>query len=129
MNYNLPRQSKEYVFTYRCPLNFSSFEQLDKSYWFSTAVSMFGALLRESKFIRNTSFDDIIKIGTTAINPNDLSQKEFLNLVDQAKKLYSKTKKKKEKEEKRQKKQLRKHLFYFIKKTFITFIRLWFKVG
>jgi Ca-activated chloride channel family protein len=100
MNYNLPRQSKEYVFTYRCPLNFSSFEQLDKSYWFSTAVSMFGALLRESKFIRNTSFDDIIKIGTTAINPNDLSQKEFLNLVDQAKKLYSKTKKKKEKEKK-----------------------------
>lgn len=98
MNYNLPRQSKEYVFTYRCPLNFSSFEQLDKSYRFSTAVSMFGALLRESKFIRSTSFDDIIKIGTTAINPNDLSQKEFLNLVDQAKKLYSKTKKKKEKD-------------------------------
>ncbi|HUM97432.1 MAG TPA: von Willebrand factor type A domain-containing protein [Chitinophagaceae bacterium] len=100
LTYNLPRQPQEYVFNYRCLLNFSSFDQLDKSYRFSTAVSMFGALLRESKFIRNTSFDDILKIGTTAINTNDLSQKEFLNLVDQAKKLYSKTKKKKEKEKK-----------------------------
>lgn len=100
MNYHLPRQFKEEVFSYSCPYNLSDFNQIDKTCQFSTAVALFGSVLRQSKFIKNAGLDEVLKIGTAAMSPNDIVQKEFINLVGQAIKLYSKSKKNKEKDKK-----------------------------
>jgi len=94
LTYQLPGQLKENTFVKTGYFQFTPFERLDKCYRFSTSISMFGALLRNSTFIKNTSFEDIIKIGEAASNSNDLIQKEFIALVQDAKKLYSKVKKK-----------------------------------
>lgn len=95
LSYHLPGQEDDRWFDYTSLFDFTDFQELEKCYQFSSAVVMFGSLLRNSPFIKTTDWDDIIAVAEKASSPNDLLQKEFLSLVQQAKKLYSKTKKKK----------------------------------
>jgi Ca-activated chloride channel family protein len=67
---------------------------VDKSYRFSSAVIMFGSLLRSSAYTKNVNWTDIITLATQSSSPDDLLHKEFINLVQQAKTLYLKVKKK-----------------------------------
>ncbi|NOT49736.1 MAG: DUF3520 domain-containing protein [Chitinophagaceae bacterium] len=96
LRYRLPGNKVENSCSYVSNFEFISSEELDKCYHFSAAVSMFGSLLRSSTFIRNTDWNDIIVLGESATTGNNLLQKEFINLVQQAKTLYlTKPKKKK----------------------------------
>jgi Ca-activated chloride channel family protein len=72
---------------------FIPFSELYPSYQFATSVIMFGSLLRKSNFIK-TSWSDVYKLAKTSANEDNFSQKEFLTLVDQARKLYGKKRKK-----------------------------------
>ncbi len=95
LKYHLPGNKKEFSCTHISKFDFIPFAELEKCYHFSAAVSMFGSLLRSSTFIKNTGWDDIISLGESSTMGNNLLQKEFIGLVQQAKTLYSKTKKKK----------------------------------
>lgn len=94
LKYHLPGDKNESSCSHVSNFEFIPFNELDKCYHFSAAVSMFGSLLRASTFIKNTDWDDIITLGENATMGNNLLQKEFIALVQQAKTLYSKTKKK-----------------------------------
>lgn len=74
---------------------FTPFAQLPKCHQFATAVIMFGSLLRKTKFMKDVSWSNIQQIATNAADITNYSQKEFLELVQQAKTIYSKGKKKK----------------------------------
>ena len=77
-------------------LFFTPFNQLSNNYKFASAVIMFGSLLRGSKYVKDISWTDIIELAKPAIDKGNYSQVEFLSLVEQAKKLYSKKRKKEE---------------------------------
>jgi len=72
---------------------------IDKDFQLATAIAMFGMKLRESKYLGNTNWTDIETIALSTYSPGDYLQKEFVGLVDVAKKLYTKTKSKKKKKE------------------------------
>lgn len=95
LHYRQPSDTGNLVFTYQSPLNFKEFAAIDKSYRFSTAVAMFGSMLRVSSFTKDRNWNDVLLLATASANPDDLLQKEFISLVEQAKILYSKGKKKK----------------------------------
>jgi Ca-activated chloride channel homolog len=95
LQYNLPNDKKEYSYTSPCPFDYTTFNELEKCYRFSTAVALFGSMLRSSSFIKNTSWNDLILLAESSSGPDDLLQKEFVILVQQAKALYLKGKKKK----------------------------------
>jgi Ca-activated chloride channel family protein len=57
---------------------------------------MFGSLLRNSKHVKDVSWNDVLNIAKPAADLNSYSQKEFLELVEMAKKLYGKKRKKDE---------------------------------
>ncbi|MBL0357129.1 MAG: DUF3520 domain-containing protein [Chitinophagaceae bacterium] len=61
------------------------------------AIAMFGMKLRQSKYLpaKTADWDKIESIAINSYNPNNYLQKEFVSLVDSAKKLYVKSKKKK----------------------------------
>jgi Ca-activated chloride channel family protein len=93
---------------YKVPLNDSSREQLftaqyepkpiqaaDSSYRFAAAIAMFGSLLKQSKFIRDYKYEDVLILARTAVNANEPRSAEFLTLVDKAIKIYNPVKKKK----------------------------------
>lgn len=75
---------------------FTPFPQLPDTYKFASSVILFGSLLRGSKFVKDASWNDVLGIAKPTADMNNYSQKEFLELVEQAKKLYGKKRKKEE---------------------------------
>ncbi|MBN2890786.1 MAG: von Willebrand factor type A domain-containing protein [Bacteroidales bacterium] len=68
----------------------SDYKDLSKTsdaYKFSAAVASFGMLLRESKFIENYSYDDVLELAKSSYNKDDQYQEEFIQLVERAKTL------------------------------------------
>jgi Ca-activated chloride channel homolog len=86
--------------SYNCDGPLIPFDSLQKNLQFGTAVAMFGMKLRRSKYLTSKdSWDKMQEIAIRSHDPADYLQKEFVGLVDVAKKLYSKTKSKKKKKE------------------------------
>ncbi|MDQ6608480.1 MAG: VWA domain-containing protein, partial [Bacteroidota bacterium] len=77
-------------------LFFTPFNQLSNAHKFASAVIMFGSLLRNSKFLKNVTWNDVMEIAKPSADMSNYSQKEFLELVELAKKLYGKKRKKEE---------------------------------
>jgi Ca-activated chloride channel family protein len=75
---------------------FTQFEQLPKAQKFVSAVVWFGSLLRNSKFVKPNTWNDIIALAKPVVDTGNYSQMEFLTLVEQAKRLYGKKRKKEE---------------------------------
>ena len=95
LNYRLPNSTKACNVHFTSRFDFIPFAELDKNYLFSAAVAMFGSLLRTSPFLKNIGWNEIITLAETASGKDDLLQKEFLDILQQAKTLYLKVKKKK----------------------------------
>jgi Ca-activated chloride channel family protein len=95
IQYRLPNDTLKRETAYNSFLDWTPFESIDKGYRFSTAVIMFGSLLRSSNYMKNVSWNDIITLAMESSSPDDLLHREFTTLVQQAKSLYSKVKRKK----------------------------------
>ena len=95
LNYQLPNSKKPCNFDYTSLFDFVPFTDLDNSYHFSAAVAMFGSLLRTSPFLKNIGWNEIIALAQGSSGEDDLLQKEFIVILQQAKNLYLKVKKKK----------------------------------
>jgi len=95
IQYKLPNDTARKQFQNSISLAYTDFNSLDKSLRFSTAVIMFGSLLRSSPMAKNITWNDLVLLATQTSNDDDPLQKEFISLVKQAKILYSKQKKKK----------------------------------
>jgi Ca-activated chloride channel homolog len=95
LQYKQPDQPANYHFSYTSPRELIPFDKIERSYRFSAAVAMFGSMLRSSQFVQNITWNDIVLAAAASADNNDVLQKEFVSIVQQAKILYSKTKKKK----------------------------------
>jgi len=95
IHYRLPGDSLRKDYSSSIPLFYSDFNSIDKSFQFSTAVIMFGSLLRSSPYTKNIGWNDVLKLATESSNDEYIFQKEFVNVVQLAKTLYSKKNKKK----------------------------------
>jgi Ca-activated chloride channel family protein len=56
---------------------------------------MFGTLLKESEFSKKFTWDELQDFAKSSTNPDNLLQKEFVDLVAKARKLYGSGKRKK----------------------------------
>lgn len=95
LSYQLPNQTEQLYAKQTARFVYHPFQELDKCYQFSAAVAMFGSLLRASPYLKNIGWNDVIELAQASSGKNDLLQKEFLSLLEQAKGLYMKGKKKK----------------------------------
>ena len=95
LQYRHPNNVNLFNLNHECKLNFIPSKELDKNFHFSAAVAMFGSVLRSSSFTKNVGWNEIIALAESSSTADDLLQKEFIALVQQAKLLYSKVKKKK----------------------------------
>ncbi len=95
LQFQYPNKPRQHIYKYTSHFAYMPFTELDKSYHFSAAVAMFGSFLRNSPFVKAVGWNEIITLAQNSCGTNDLLQKEFISLVQQAKTLYSKIKKKK----------------------------------
>jgi len=94
LQYRLPNNEKIYTTDFIGNYQFTPLAELNKGNRFSTAVAMFGSLLRSSPYLKNSDWSEVITIAESAIGTDEILQQEFINLVQQAKTLYTKTKRK-----------------------------------
>lgn len=97
MRYSRCNDTAHLNFVKECPAAFTDFKSIDRELQFATAVTMFGLKVKQSKFMRNADWSAIRAIAVESYNPNSFLQAEFLQLIDKAEAIYTKTKKKKKK--------------------------------
>jgi Ca-activated chloride channel family protein len=95
MHYQLPDENINRQEEFDIPNNFVPFDDLPNYYRFSASVALFGGLLKKSTYTQKTSWDELALIAKSSYDPNDVSQTEYIMLIDKAKKIYHKEKKKK----------------------------------
>ncbi len=94
LNYKEGKTTKPYELVETPNLSLKRFKDLEKSYQLASAVIMYGSLIKGSNFIKNIDWNDVLLIASSSADLTNPSQKEFVDLVQQAKMLYSKKKKK-----------------------------------
>lgn len=92
--YTLPGDSVQRMSSYKALNNYTEFEELPACYRFATSVAMYASLLKNSKNSRKISWSDVIFLAGKSYNHRDMLQKEFISMVEQAKKIYGRRKKK-----------------------------------
>jgi Ca-activated chloride channel family protein len=93
VRYKLPNDTLQRYTTYRCPYNVTSFASLPPTYRFASSVAMFAALLKDSKYAQKYGWNEVIKLATESEDPQDAVQKEFIEIVEKAKKVYGRERK------------------------------------
>lgn len=101
LHYKLPSEKKERILQqFSIPINYVPFEQAESNIRFATALTMFGELLKQSRFAKNYSWDDVRSIAQQACTKKPpVIQAEFISLVEKAKKIYAPSKKKRKNSE------------------------------
>jgi Ca-activated chloride channel family protein len=77
------------------PLGLLPLAQVARPYRFASAVIMFGSLLKESRYVKEKCWNEILQLSQGSADNSDAVQKEFVDLVEKAKVLYGSRKKKK----------------------------------
>lgn len=90
LSYREPEDSVRRIANYICSTEFTEFADLDKNYQFASSIIMFASLLKKSKYFKNVSWNDAIILANACYNPKDPLQKEFIDLLEKAKKIYIK---------------------------------------
>jgi Ca-activated chloride channel family protein len=100
-----PVQPAQFQLTYRQPgqnkvlqlnefpyISLVPWAQLNREYQFAGSVALFGMLLRNSRYARAATWDDVLQLAIPVVDKGNKSQQEFLELVQQAKYIYGKKK-------------------------------------
>jgi Ca-activated chloride channel family protein len=96
LRYKLPLDSVQHELKEEFPFTLVSFKELEPKYRFASSVIMFGLLLKHSPFAKRFSWSDAESYAKEAADPDDINQIQFVELVKNARILYTKTKKKKD---------------------------------
>jgi Uncharacterized protein containing a von Willebrand factor type A (vWA) domain len=95
MHYQLPGENNNLMEEYVVPFYFKPFDELPNYYRFSASVALFGGMLKKSAYTRKTTWDELTLMAKSSYDPKDVSQIEYLMLIEKAKKIYHKDRKKK----------------------------------
>jgi Ca-activated chloride channel family protein len=95
IHYKLPQKKESLYSNFNSFYNFEPFQTVSKEIKFATAVALFGSILKQSAFTQNAKWEELLKMTEESVDVNNISQKNFLDLVIKAQKLYAPPKKKK----------------------------------
>ena len=98
LKYSLNQDSINKKILYNARPVFVPMDNLNQELKFATAVTIFALKLKQSKFYTDQSWAYIKNFANNAADKNNYLQKEFLNLIDKATKLYGGKRKKRNSE-------------------------------
>ena len=96
VNYRCPKDSTKRVSAFNVPFQYTEFNELPACHRFAASVVEFALLLKNSPYVKAVSWTDAIILANESHNDNDAMQKEFITLVEKAKKIYGKNKKRRQ---------------------------------
>ncbi len=95
MHYQLPGNNSDRLEEFNVPYYFEPFENIPNYYRFAASVALFGDLLKKSTYTQKISWDELALLAKSSYDPKDVSQTEYVSLIDKAKKIYHREKKRK----------------------------------
>ncbi len=93
VNYRNPKDSTRRSSSFKVPFQYTEFSDLPPAHRFAASVVAFALLLKNSPYVKNISWTDVLILANESYNVNDSVQKEFITLIEKAKKIYGKGKK------------------------------------
>jgi Ca-activated chloride channel family protein len=93
VHYRLPLQTKEYVDSFSCINKLMPLKTADVSLKKAASVVMFGMKLKDSDFSRSISWRNLQNLAGSSFDKEKSLEKEFLQLIAKAKKMYTHRKK------------------------------------
>lgn len=95
IHYREPNDTTNKDLKFNCYYNYESFNNINSSLQFATAITMFGLKIKKSNYFPDVSWDTISKIALKTADKNDYLQSQFIQLINECKKLYDSRKRKK----------------------------------
>lgn len=95
LTYKLPETGEAVKEQFRLPQNYLELSNADTCLRFATSVILFGTLLKQSRFSRDFSWDNLYALASSSAKQDNLLQKEFVDLIAKSKKIYGGSKKRK----------------------------------
>ena len=95
MRYKLPGDSINRFTDCQLTQTVTPFSSLSQPYRFAASLALYGGLLKKSTQFNAADWNLANNLGSESYNPNDIFQKEFVELMQKAKKIYAREKKKK----------------------------------
>lgn len=93
LSYRLPKDSVRRKMTRTVDnSSITTFQTLPPTYRMAAGITLFGAVLKESKFVKPANLQDVLTILQPIVKNEDYMQKELIGLVEKAKKIYYKGK-------------------------------------
>ncbi len=89
VHYRLPLSQQERTTSYRCPGNAGLLKDADNSLKKAVCVVMFGIKLKDGAFAEKFSWRSLQKLAGNCFDKNKFLEKEFLQLLVKAKKMYT----------------------------------------
>jgi Ca-activated chloride channel homolog len=94
VNYRCPKDSTKKISSFKVPFVYTEFNELPPCHRFAASVVEFALLLKNTHYAKGISWTEAIVIANESYNINDAVQKEFITILEKAKKIYGKSKKK-----------------------------------
>lgn len=94
VHYRNPLDSTLRISGYLCPGAVKEFEELPVCHQFAASVAMFASLLKESKYAKRYSWNDVMLLAQQSHDPKDPLQAEFVSMIEKAKRIYLKNRRK-----------------------------------
>ena len=94
LQYKFPKSKDTIRETFAIPYSTKDMMSVDSAYRFATSIAMFGSILRGSKYIKDITFENVLQLAQSAAQPNNVSEKEFMDVVDKADAIYNPGRKK-----------------------------------
>jgi Ca-activated chloride channel family protein len=88
LNYRLPGDSVDRASNYRCGSMLTHFDELPACYRFASSVALFGGLLKKTSYMGQAGWKDAIGLAQESYDHEDGVQKELLDLMEKARKIY-----------------------------------------
>lgn len=95
--FKLPSDTTRQIINKKFPFEPVPFKELEPKYKFASSVIMFGQILKNSPYAKDISWGEVLFHASEYANPSDINQSQFVELVYNAKALYTKSKKKRKK--------------------------------
>ena len=94
IHYRLPEGKALRYSSFQCPYNYLEFKESRSFLRFAASVALFGSMLRNSDYVRNVSWQELVNMTADCADHSNNLQKEFYEMVLKAQKIYQPLKKK-----------------------------------
>ena len=88
-HYKLSGDTTNRFSSYDLPGKNTKFSLLPAAYRFASSVAWCGALMKNSVYINNSNWSDAVSLANRSYNNKDVLQKEFIALIQKAKRIYA----------------------------------------